>query len=57
MKIYTCIPNGDYNNENIDLKDAFGRAEFEFESGQDWILVSKKELTEEQYSKLLGILK
>ena len=58
IKIYSCIPNGDYNNEDESLKDTFGRAEFELNNGcQDWILLSKKKLTDEQYSDLLDALK
>jgi hypothetical protein len=57
MKIYSCIPNGDYNNEDTSISNAFGRADFELNSGQDWILLSKKELTDEQYSRLLEDLK
>jgi hypothetical protein len=58
MKIYSCIPNGDYNNEDTCIEFAMDRANFELgKAQQDWILLSKEELTDEQYDKVLEALK
>jgi len=58
IKVYSCIPNGDYNNEDISLSNALERASYELNEGcQDWILISKKELTDEQYDKVLEVMK
>jgi hypothetical protein len=54
---YSCIPNGDYNNDDVSLENAFSRAEFELTNGcQNWVLISKDKLSDEQYSKLLDVL-
>lgn len=56
-EIYTSLSNGDYNLKDIDLKDCFGRLEFEFGTGEKWVILSSKRLTDEQYDKIMEILK
>lgn len=55
---FMSLSNGDYNLKDLSIDLTMGRAKFELVEGcQDWILISKKELSDEQYSALLDLFK
>ena len=55
--MYTHLANGDFNEKNINKEDVIGRIDFEIGVGQEWILFTRSELTDRQYSLIAHTLK
>ena len=57
MKMYSHYSNGDFNEKHEDRQDLFGKIDFEFGVGQEWILITKNKLSNKQFSDLMENLK
>ena len=55
-KIFSCIPNGDFNDESFSLIHVAEKAVFELDTGQNWILLTERKLSVKQYSEIQKVL-